>query len=262
MINRWLNIRESAVSLLRIFALLVVLFLLSRIVVGVLRDIDNYDTWYYTPYYVLHGLTGAIYYGGIVFALSWIVYLIGNRDEENARRGWLNSSESAVSLLKILAFSILLLCLPIILIGRYIVIDNDGEWYRQLMYLLAPIVDAVYYGGTIFALSWIVYLMSNRNKGNIRSGWLNDKESAISLLRIFALLIILLSIPLAVIQKFLWSSSLIDWPWEYTVDNILYVLYTAAYQGGIVFALAWIVSLLGQRDGDEVPDEIPDENAA
>lgn len=253
--NRWLNIRESAVSLLRIVAALVVLFLLSRLVIGVFMNMDNYDNRYDILAFTLSGLALVAYYGGLVFALSWVVSLIGKQAGENVRSGWLNNRESAVSLLKILALSILLLYLPFIGIRTFTLADEDSTWYFLVNVTLGPVTEAVYYCGTVFALSWIVSLLGNRNEGNAKSGWLNDRESAVSLLRIFALLIVLLSIPLAVIQKFIWTDWGWDWAWKYTVDGILYILFTAFYQGGILFALSWIVSLLGRRAADEVPDE-------
>lgn len=255
MTNKWLNIRESAVSLLRIFAVLVVLFLLSRVGIQVFTQVDDGNIWYNILSYNLYGLAVAAYYGGIIFALSWIVSLIGKQTEENVRSGWLHNRESAVSLLKILSLSIVLIYLPVIGIQTFVQVDGEETWYNLVNVILGHIILAAYYGGTIFALSWIVSLIGNRNEENVKSGWLNDKESAVSLLRIFALLIVLLSLPLAVIQKFIWTDWGLYWGWEMTADSIFYVLYTAAYQGGIIFALSWIVSLIGQRDADEVPDE-------
>ncbi|MFC1925483.1 hypothetical protein ACFLW2_02165 [Chloroflexota bacterium] len=267
----WLENREKVVSLLRVFALLLVFILLARTGIRVFQAVDysgalnqvtivdglalGREAWYNIARIILEGITAAAYYGGAVFALSWIVSLIGRQDEVKAGSSWWGNRGKAISLLKILAISIVLLYLPIIVIRTFTAVDQEQSWDDAVTTILESITKAIYYGGTVFALSWIASLIGRRDEVNVGIGWLDNRESAISLLKSFAVLIVGFQLAIAVIEGFIcaeWDSS---W-WGDTLRYILWALASGIFEGCILLALAWVVSLIGEREAHEAGDTV------
>ncbi|MFC1925482.1 hypothetical protein ACFLW2_02160 [Chloroflexota bacterium] len=251
--SSWLNIRESTVSLLKILALSIVLIQLSAAVIGVFTSIDDPFPWEFIVLMLLMELTRGAFYGGIVFALAWIVSLIGRQREVRAGSSWLDNRESAVSLLKIFAVLIVLFQLTLIGIIVFETVDNGGAWYHIVQVILQYITLAAWYGGIIFALAWIVSLIGRQDEAKAVSRWLGNRESAVSLLKKSALLILLLHLPIAAISAYMNvdSDMFFGTTWDWIMDSVLYTLYTGIFHGGVLFAVAWLVSLIGERKSEE-----------
>ena len=75
--SRWLDIRESAVSLLKVFAMVIVVFRLAQ--TGIAAA-DYGGTATQITMDVLGGIAAAVYQGGFIFALAWVVSLIGGQN--------------------------------------------------------------------------------------------------------------------------------------------------------------------------------------
>lgn len=75
--NRWFVNKESAVLLLKRFAFVIIIVKLAYTGIAA---VEYSGTATQIAMDVLEGIAGALYQGGFIFALAWVVSLIGGRN--------------------------------------------------------------------------------------------------------------------------------------------------------------------------------------